>query len=92
MVHQDDRHDAFESYLTIALGPLPAHPGARRTWQHAARRIETYRSERGIEDASSALGPEPASTAERARWRQAQRDIKRAQLALGQTVDLGHQL
>jgi conjugative relaxase-like TrwC/TraI family protein len=85
-VHHNDRHGAVKPYLTVALGPFPDQRRARRTWQHAAQYIDSYRSEHGIEDASNALGPEPARTVQRARWREAQRAVKQAQLALGRTV------
>src|SRR5512133_1520800 len=97
ILRQRGRHGALESsiepYLTVALGPLPEQPRARRTWEQAAHRIEAYRFEHGITDPHSALGPAPTGIAVRAHWQRAQRDVNRAQRALGQTVaGLDHQL
>jgi hypothetical protein len=97
ILRQRGRHGALESsiepYLTVALGPLPEQPRARRTWEQAAHRIDAYRFEHGITDPHSALGPAPTGTAVRAHWQRAQRDVNRAQRALGQTVaGLDHQL
>jgi hypothetical protein len=98
ILRQRGRHGALESsiepYLTVALGPLPEQPRARRTWEQAAQRIEAYRFEHGITDPHSALGPAPTGTFVRAHWQRAQRDVKRAQRALGHAVARGldHQL
>ena len=81
-------------HLTAALGPLPAQPYPRRTWQQAADRIEAYRFDHAITDSENALGPPPTATAARRHWQRAQQDIHRAQRELGLHVDrrLGHQL
>jgi conjugative relaxase-like TrwC/TraI family protein len=98
ILRQRGRHGALESsiepYLTVALGPLPEQPRARRTWEQAAHRVEAYRFEHGITDPHSALGPAPTGTSVRAHWQRAQRDVKRAQRALGHAVARGldHQL
>lgn len=97
ILRQRGRHGALEAsiepYLTVALGPLPEQPRARRTWEQAAHRLQAYRFEHGITDPHSALGPAPTGTSVRARWQRAQRDVNRAQRALGQTVaGLDHQL
>ena len=70
-------------YLTEALGALPEQPGARRTWQQAATRIEAYRFDHAITDPHHALGSRPTDKQGRAQWQRADRDLKRAQRDLG---------
>jgi conjugative relaxase-like TrwC/TraI family protein len=70
-------------YLTQALGALPAQPRARRTWQQAATRIETYRFDHTVTDARDALGQPPTDKRERMRWQRAHHDLQRAQRDLG---------
>ena len=47
-------------------GDLPDKPRARRTWQHAATRIEAYRFDHAVIDIRNALGPPPSDTQGRA--------------------------
>jgi chromosome segregation ATPase len=77
-------------YLTEALGSLPDQPRARRTWQQAATRIETYRFDHTVTDTHHALGPPPSDNRERAHWRCAPHDVQRAQRDLGQRIDRQH--
>jgi hypothetical protein len=70
-------------YVTEALGALPEHPRARRTWQQAATRIEAYRFDHAITDDRHALGSPPSGRAGRAHWQRAQHDLQRAQRDLG---------
>ena len=70
-------------YLTEALGALPEQPGARRTWQQAATRIEAYRFDHAITDTHHALGSRPTDKHGRAQWQRADRDLQRAQRDLG---------
>jgi hypothetical protein len=89
---QEHLRDALEHpgpYLSAALGSLPDQPRARRTWQQAAARIESYRFDHAITDARDALGPPPADTRERAHWQHARHDLRRAQRDLGQRIDRG---
>jgi conjugative relaxase-like TrwC/TraI family protein len=71
------------AYLSSALGALPEKPRARRTWQQAATRIEAYRFDHAVTDASHALGPPPNDHRERAHWQRAHHDLQRAQRNLG---------
>ena len=77
-------------YLSTALGALPDQPRARRTWQRAAARIETYRFDHAVTDARDALGPPPSDNPARAHWRRAHHDLQRAQRHLGQQIDRQH--
>ena len=70
-------------YVTEALGALPEHPRARRTWQQAATRIEAYRFDHAITDDRHALGSPPSDRPGRAHWQRAQHDLQRAQRDLG---------
>jgi hypothetical protein len=70
-------------YLLTALGALPEQPRARRTWEHAATRIETYRFDHAITDSRHPLGSPPIDQPERAYWQRAQHDLQRAQRDLG---------
>jgi hypothetical protein len=76
-------------YLTAALGPLPAEPRARRTWQQAAQRIEAYRFDHAITDTNDALGHRPATSPELAQWQRAQQDVHHAQRDLGYRAEQG---
>ena len=73
-------------YLTEALGALPDKPRARRTWQQAATRIETYRFDHAITDSRHPLGSTPSDQPERAQWQRAHHDLQRAQRDLGTTT------
>ena len=77
-------------YLSTALGALPDQPRARRTWQRAAARIETYRFDHAVTDARDALGPPPSDNPARAHWRRAHHDLQHAQRHLGQQIDRQH--
>jgi conjugative relaxase-like TrwC/TraI family protein len=71
------------AYLSTALGALPDQPRTRRTWEHAAARIEAYRFDHTVTDAHHALGPPPSDSRERAHWQRAHHDLRRAQRDLG---------
>jgi conjugative relaxase-like TrwC/TraI family protein len=71
------------AYLSTALGALPDHPRARRTWQQAATRIEAYRFDHAVTDAHDALGSPPSDRPARAHWQRAHHDLQRAQRDLG---------
>jgi hypothetical protein len=66
ILRQRGRHGALESsiepYLTVALGPLPEQPRARRTWEQAAHRIEADRFEHGISDPTALWDPHPPAS------------------------------
>jgi conjugative relaxase-like TrwC/TraI family protein len=70
-------------YLTEALGDLPDKPGARRTWEQAATRVEAYRFDNAVTDSRHALGSPPSDQLERAQWQRAHNDLQRAQRDLG---------
>jgi hypothetical protein len=55
-------HDALECpapYLLASLGEPPDRPRARRTWRHAAERIEAYRFDHSITDNRRASAHDP---------------------------------
>jgi hypothetical protein len=81
-------------YLAAALGPLPDQPRARRTWQHAAQRIEAYRFDHQVTNMDDALGPAPGEPRARGQWQQVRQDIQRAQHELGHPPrrGLGHEV
>jgi hypothetical protein len=90
-------HDALERparYLLASLGELPDQLRARRKWQQAAQRIETYRFEHAITDNRDALGRRPAVSPAREDWQRAHHDLQRAQHDLGRRVnrDVGREL
>jgi hypothetical protein len=61
------------AWATAALGPVPADPAARRTWQTKAARIAAYRETYGYAPPGDPIGPEPSPQApdQRAAWHQA---------------------
>jgi ATP-dependent exoDNAse (exonuclease V) alpha subunit len=77
-------------YLVTALGTLPDRPRARRTWQQAATRIETYRFDHTVTDTRQALGPPPSDQRERVGWQRAHHDLQSAQRDLGQRINRQH--
>jgi chromosome segregation ATPase len=77
-------------YLWTALGALPDHPRARRTWQQAATHIEAYRFDHAITDTRHPLGSPPTDKHERAHWQRAHHDLQRAQRDLGHRIDRRH--
>jgi hypothetical protein len=56
-----------------ALGPVPADPAARCTWEHNAAPIAAYREMYGYQHPHDPVGPEPSYQApdQRAAWHQA---------------------
>ena len=50
-------------YLARALGAVPGVAEGRAAWREAARLIERYRAQHGIEDPHDALGPRPSGYA-----------------------------
>ena len=75
--------DRPAAYLSLVLGAPPDQPRARRTWEQAAKRIESYRFDHAVTDTRHALGSPPTATRERAQWRRAHHDLQRAQRDLG---------
>lgn len=81
-------------YLLRELGPYPHRRSKRRTWRHAAHRIEAYREDFGVKDPERALGAAPRDLRQRAAWREAHRDVETARQALsrGRARDAGRGL
>jgi hypothetical protein len=61
------------AWAVNALGPVPAHPAARHTWQDKAALVAAYRETYGHDHPDEPLGPEPAHQApdQRAAWHEA---------------------
>jgi hypothetical protein len=88
--HLRDALERPAPYLQMALGALPDHLRARRTWQQAATRIEVYRFDHAITDAHDALGSAPSDKHGRAHWQRAHHELQRAQRDLGQRIARPH--
>jgi hypothetical protein len=82
-------------YLTRSLGPVPADPEQRTTWEHAAGTMEQYRALHDIIDPHRALGPEldrysePSLAWERERITQEANQIRELSLDRGIERHLG---
>jgi conjugative relaxase-like TrwC/TraI family protein len=61
------------SWATGALGPVPADPAARRSWEHQAAALAAYRETYGYHHPGDPIGPEPSHETpdQRAAWHQA---------------------
>jgi hypothetical protein len=61
------------AWAITALGPVPADPAARHSWEHKASMIGAYREMYGYNHPDDPVGPEPAHTTpgQRAAWHQA---------------------
>jgi AAA domain len=70
------------AYLLAELGEPPGDPARRRTWETAARGIESWRLEHGIRDGDSALGTGRDAGAERRSRELAEQAIRRARREL----------
>jgi conjugative relaxase-like TrwC/TraI family protein len=51
------------SYVSEALGPVPASTRGKRAWRHAAAEVDQYRCTYQVTDTERALGPEPHAQA-----------------------------
>jgi hypothetical protein len=61
------------AWAVNALGPVPADPAARHTWQDKAALVVAYRETYGYDHPGDPIGPEPAREApdQRAAWHEA---------------------
>jgi hypothetical protein len=79
-------------YIAKELGERPQGRIDGRSWDHAAKRIEGYRKEYGIEDRDTALGARPAERGEqRERWERTQRQLAESRRQLGREQDRGRE-
>jgi hypothetical protein len=88
------------AYIVKEMGEAPSDPAKRREWETAARHIESYRLEHGIEDRDTTFGAEPTDPVARLEQQRATDTLRRTQQNLGleeahaieQTIDMGIEL
>ncbi len=78
-------------HVVKELGERPDGFIEARSWDLAARRIEGYRTEYGIEDRDTALGPRPERGEQRESWDQVQRQLTESRQRLGREQDRSHE-